>query len=76
MTRLSPSALRRAVLNNAMASPMRPHWQLARSAQSYGWMLTPQERWFLDALLKLSALSERQQDRLNAIASKVERGRK
>jgi hypothetical protein len=76
MTVVSPQRLLRAVAANAMAVPMRPHHRIALAARSYAELLTAFDLWFLEAVLKLPAVSDAQRDRLNAIASKVERGRK
>lgn len=75
--RVSAAQLLAAVASNADASPLPPHHQTAIAARSYGrLLLTACEAWFLDSILRLSRLSERQQARLNDIAVKVERGRK
>lgn len=58
------------------ANPLAPHHRTALTAKGYASLLTPGDQWFLDCLLRLPAISERQQDRLNQIAVKVERGRK
>lgn len=77
MTRLPPLALRRALAANAAASPLFDHHRTAIAARSYGAaLLTQGELWFLDAVMRLRTLSERQQARLNEIAVKVERGRR
>lgn len=72
----SPHLLRFAAALNAQRSPLRDHQRTALTARAYAELLTPGEMWFLDSVLKLSALSDKQQSRLNEIAGKIERGRK
>ena len=69
-------AMLRAVAANAAACPLRPHQQEALRALSFDRLLTPGECWFLGAVRGLPRLSARQQQRLNEIAIKVERGRR
>jgi hypothetical protein len=74
--RCSPALLRAAVAANAVACPLPPHHRTARAILAHGERLLSQgERWFVDSVLRLSAISERQQARLNELAVKVERNR-
>lgn len=78
--RVSPAVLRAAVAANAVASPIPAHHRtvyaiLARANTPSTTHLAEGERWLLDNLLRLPALSERQRARLNDIAARVERGR-
>ena len=70
-----PFRLLQAVAANAAMSPLADHQRTAATAKGYHWLLTTGDAWFLDCISRLSAISERQQARLNEIASKVERGR-
>jgi hypothetical protein len=76
MTRVSPARLRLAALANASAFPLAPHQRTALTVRSFAELLTPGDLWFLGAVAKLPSISQRQQDRLNELACKVERGRK
>jgi hypothetical protein len=74
--RTSPATLRAIVAADAVASPLPAHHRQAIAARSYGRdLLTDGERWFLDSVLRLSSLSERQHARLHEIAARVELGR-
>jgi hypothetical protein len=76
MTRASPSLLRFAAAANAVASPLPDHHRIAVQVRSYGRdIIAPGDRWFLDGVLKLSAISERQWARLRELEAKVERER-
>lgn len=70
-----PFRLLRAVAANNAAFPLPAHQRQAHTVKGYHWLLTDGDQWFLDCLLRLPAISERQQARLNELASKVERGR-
>lgn len=70
-----PLRLLRAAASNATVWPLADHQRTAITAKGYHWLLTAGDVWFLDCILRLSAISERQQARLNEIASKVERRR-
>lgn len=74
MTRVSP-ALLRMVAANAARSTVLPHHVRAIRARGYAELLSPGETWFLDALLKITALSVKQDARLREIEFKVERTR-
>lgn len=76
MTRVSPVLLRLAVAANAASSPVLPHHRAVYAARLGEWALSEGERWFLDSLLRLSDLSERQWERLREIEAKAERARK
>ena len=72
--RVSPAMLRAVAAANAVAAPLPPHHAQAIAVRSYGRdLVTEGERWFLDSVLRLSRLSERQQARLNELAGRVER---
>ena len=75
MTRVSPTLLRLAAANNAMASPLAAHQRTAISTRSFHELLTPDELCFLDDISNLSTITPIQGDALNVLASKVERGR-
>ncbi len=74
--RCSPAALRLAALKNAVSAPLTAHQRLALTCRSYAELLTAGDLWFLDAVLKLKSLNDRQQARLNEVAMKIERGRR
>lgn len=73
MTRVSPHLLRAIAAANAIASPLPAHHRLALEALSRGGKgVSDQERWFLDAIRKLPALSERQWERLRRVQGDIE----
>lgn len=76
--RCSPALLRAVAAANAVASPIPGHhravYAILSRAKADALPLADGERWLLDSFLQLSGLSERQQARLNDIASRVERG--
>lgn len=76
MSAVSPELLRFVAASRASGPTLRPHQQTALTARGYAKLLTHGELWFLDTAANLSALSDRQQARLNTIASKIERGRR
>ncbi len=76
MSAVTPELLRFVAALNAAQSVRQSHQVMARTALGFAALLTPGERWFLDAVAKLSQLSEPQRTRLLEIASKVERRRK
>ena len=76
--RVPPGRLWAAAAANSARCPISDHHRqvhavLSRAKGASRAVLTDGERWFLDSLLRLSRLSERQQARLNDIAVKVER---
>lgn len=74
MTRVSPVLLRLAVAANAAKCPLPDHHRTAYATLAYGSkLLTQGELWFVESVLRLSVISERQRARLNEIAVKVER---
>lgn len=79
--RVSPALLRANAAAMALAAPIPPHHRavyavLARARPGSGIdLLTEGDRWFLNSVLRLSSLSDRQQARLNDIAVRIERGR-
>ena len=75
MTRVSPALLRMAAAMNALRSPMLPHHARVLRARGYAELLTSGEVWLLEALLKISTLSAKQDARLRDIEFKVERTR-
>ena len=75
ITRVSPALLRMAAAANAVRSPILAHHARAIRARGYIELLTPGEMWFLNALLKITTLSETQDARLRDIEFKVERSR-
>ena len=76
MSAVSPALLRLAAAANAARSPVPAHHPTAYAARAYGHkFLTDGELWFLESVLRIPAVSERQQARLNEIAVKVERNR-
>ena len=75
MTRVSPALLRMAAAANAVRSPILPHHARAARARGYAELLTTGELWFLDALLKITTLSDKQDARLREIEFTVERTR-
>ena len=56
-------------------TPLRPHQLQARMCLAYPELLTDWEREFAASVADQRTLSDKQRDRLNAIAVKVERGR-
>jgi hypothetical protein len=69
-------ALQRVAAINAARPPLPDHYVTAHAARAHGSrLLTAGELWFLESVLKLPALSERQQARLLDIAMKVGRSR-
>lgn len=80
--RVSADVLRANAAALALAAPIPPHHRaayavFARAMPGSGIdLLTEGDRWFLDSILRLPALTERQQARLNAMATKVERGQR
>ncbi len=75
ITRVSPALLRMVAAANAVRSPMLPHHSRAIRARGYAELLTAGELWFLNALLKITTLSDKQDARLREIEFKVERTR-
>lgn len=59
----------------AARSPVNAHHAEAGRVLSFPHLLTEGERWFLNSILRLRLLNERQLARLHQIAAKVERGR-
>ena len=76
MTRVSPIVLRLAAARNAAACPVPPHHRTVYAVRLAEWALSEGERWFLNAVMRLSSLSERQWARLRDIEGKAERARK
>lgn len=76
MSAVTLELLRFVAALNAAQPAHQAHQVTVRAALSFPELLTPGERWFLEAVAKLSRLSGPQQARLNEIASKVERGRR
>ncbi len=76
MSAVTPALLRFVAGLNAAPPVCQPHQITAMTARGFAGLLTPGERWFLDAVAQLSHLSEAQQRRLLEIASKIERTRK
>lgn len=74
ITRVSP-ALLRMVAAHAARPPILPHHARAARARGYAELLTPGELWLLNALLKITTLSDKQDARLRDIEFKVERTR-
>jgi hypothetical protein len=76
-TRVSPALLRFAAAANAIASPMPDHHRHAIAARSLGRdIISVGERWFLDNVLRLQALSGRQWKRLREIEGRIEQERR
>lgn len=65
-----------AAAANAARSPVPAHHRTVYAVRLAEWALSEGERWFLDAVLRLSGLSERQWARLRDIEAKAERARK
>ena len=74
--RVPAAVLLRAVERNAIDFPMLPHQREATTALAFPWLLSDGDTWALNAIKRLTTLSPRQIDNLNAICAKVERGRK
>lgn len=73
MNRVSPALLRLVAATNAARSPVPDHHRLAYATLSRGAKtLTDGERWFLESILRLPTLSERQWERLREIESRIE----
>lgn len=68
-----PAPLRRGA---EPVSLLRPHQRTAWTALAFPELLTGWERAFLESLVDLRHLSARQENRLRAIAAKIERLRK
>lgn len=76
MTRCSPPRLLRAAALNAARSPLPRHHAQVYATLAHGAdSLTNGDVWVLQAMLHLSALSDGQQARLNALSVKVELAR-
>lgn len=76
--RTSPDVLRVKVAALAVATPIPPHHRtvyaiMARAKSASPNLLTEGDRWFLNSVLRLSSLGDRQQARLNDIAVRIER---
>ena len=77
--RVPPGRLWAAAAANAARCPLPAHHRevyaiLSRAKSATVSDLPDSERWFLNSVLRLSTLSERQQARLRDIAVKAERG--
>lgn len=57
-------------------TPLRPHQLTARMCLAYPHLLSDWEAGFVASVAGLRVLSDKQRDRLNSIAIKVERGRR
>lgn len=74
--RVSAALLRAAVAANALRSPVPPHHREAYATLAHGGnLLTAGDRWFLESVVRLPAVSERQLAKLRSIAATVELGR-